>query len=92
MKIGDSIKDVRLYLIFRIRRLILQRKDIPKLVEPELRATKIDKINNKIQELKKTLEVIEGDIKKASKKEYNLLVSEYKDEIKNGKWERFIRV
>jgi len=68
--IGDSIKDVQCWVRFRKEHLLLERQKVPFVIKEELRDRVRRKLLAKIQELEKLAQVLDHDIKSASKYEH----------------------
>jgi hypothetical protein len=71
VKKGDSFKDIELYIRFRINHLDLERQKVRFVIEEDKREQVHRKFDAKIEELRKTLSVLNGDIKEAAKFEYS---------------------
>lgn len=71
VKEGDSFKDIFAYLKFRIEHLRLEQQKVKFVIKDELRESVYKKFEAKINELEKTLQILNGNIKAASKFEYS---------------------
>ena len=71
MKQGDTWKDLKAYIHFRIEHISLERQKIPFTIEESKRSQVYNKLTAKMNELKKLKTVVNGNIKENSKYEYN---------------------
>jgi hypothetical protein len=71
VKKGDEFKDMELYLRFRIEHLRLERQKVRFTLKESQIHMAHKKLDAKIEELHHTLKILKGDIKEASKFEWN---------------------
>ena len=70
VKKGDEFKDMRVYLVYRIKHLYLELQKVPFVIEEQNRESAIKTLKSRIKELELTRNVLDGNIKEKAKYEF----------------------